>query len=209
MNNFGLMVLAVAIAYCIGNISPSIMLAKARGIDIKKEGSGNAGTTNALRVMGKKAGVITLVVDILKGTCAVLLGGFIAGPAAQMLCVVAVFCGHIWPALYRFKGGKGVATAFGALMGLNPLLGLSALGVVVIGVFITKRMSVGSILGAASFPLLAYFLERDFIFLGTVLAIIVIVKHRANIARLIKGEEPIMSIFEKKNKQESVEDSEK
>lgn len=193
-------VAAVVIAYLIGNISPSIMLAKARGIDIKKEGSGNAGTTNALRVMGKKAGVITLIVDILKGVCAVLLGSFIGGYTAGTFCAIAVFCGHVWPAFYRFKGGKGVATAFGALMGIDPLLGLSALGIVVIGVLISKRMSVGSVLGAVCFPAIALFLEPDFIIPGTVLAIIIIIKHRANIARLLKGEEPVMSIFQKDKK---------
>ena len=188
---------AVVIAYFIGNISPSTMLAKARGLDIKKEGSGNAGTTNALRVMGKKAGLITLVVDILKGTCAVLLGTLIGGYMAGMCCAVAVFCGHVWPVIYKFQGGKGVATAFGALLGIDPLLGLAALGIVVIGVLVSKRMSVGSMLGALCFPLIAFFLEPDFIIPGTVLAVTIIIKHKSNIVRLIHGEEPIMSIFDK------------
>jgi glycerol-3-phosphate acyltransferase PlsY len=129
---------------------------------------------------------------------AVILGSLIAGSMGASWCVLAVFCGHVWPVFYQFKGGKGVATAFGALMGLNPLLGLSTLGVVVILVLITKRMSVGSIAGAAAFPFLAIYFERDFVYIGIVLAIIVIVKHRANIKRLIKGEEPKMSIFEKR-----------
>lgn len=189
---------AIAIAYLLGNISPSILMARAKGIDIKKEGSGNAGTTNALRVMGKKAGVITLVVDILKGTAAVLLGGLLAGEPGSMWCVIAVFCGHIWPVFFGFKGGKGVATAFGALLGLNPLLAVIVLGIVIAAVLISKRMSVGSILGAVSFPFIAIFLEPDFVIFGTVLALIVIVKHRANIVRLLNGEEPVMSIFEKK-----------
>lgn len=189
---------AIAIAYLLGNISPSILMARAKGIDIKKEGSGNAGTTNALRVMGKKAGVITLVVDILKGTAAVLLGGLLAGEPGSMWCVIAVFCGHIWPVFFGFKGGKGVATAFGALLGLNPLLAVIVLGIVIAAVVISKRMSVGSILGAVSFPFIAIFLEPDFVIFGTVLALIVIVKHRANIVRLLNGEEPVMSIFEKK-----------
>lgn len=192
-------------AYFIGNISPSILMARARGIDIKKEGSGNAGTTNALRVMGKKAGLITLIVDVLKGTLAVMIGGLFAGDVGAMICVITVFCGHIWPVFFGFKGGKGVATAFGALLGLNPIMALTVLGVVVIAVLVSKRMSVGSILGAASFPFIAYFMERDFVAFGTVLALIVIIKHRANIVRICKGEEPIMSIFERK--QESKEDS--
>jgi len=209
--NDGALFAAVVLAYFIGCISPSIMLAKAKGIDIKKEGSGNAGTTNALRVMGKKAGVITLIVDILKGVCAVLLGNLIAGYVAGMLCAVAVFAGHVWPALYRFKGGKGVATAFGALLGIDPLLGLAALGIVVIGVLISKRMSVGSIAGAVCFPALAFFLEPTFIIPGTVMALLIIIKHKANISRLLRGEEPVLSIFDKtKNKdaKEKEEDAE-
>ena len=115
------------VAYFIGNISPSTIMAKRQGIDIKKEGSGNAGTTNALRVMGKKAGAITCIVDILKGVVAVLIGMLIGGPAAAYLCALCVFLGHVWPIVYRFQGGKGVATAFGAVLAVNPLLALIAL----------------------------------------------------------------------------------
>jgi len=200
-----MILLAVIIAYLIGNISPSILIAKSKGLDIKKEGSGNAGTTNALRVMGKKAGAITLLVDILKGTCAVLLGHMIGGSLAAMLCVLAVFCGHVWPVFFGFKGGKGVAAAFGALLGLNPLLALATLAVVAIGVLISKRMSVGSLLGAISFPFISYFIERDFVIFGAVMAVIIILKHRGNIVRLFKGEEPVMSIFEKKDREKEEE----
>lgn len=200
--------LVILIAYFIGNISPSTIMARARGLDIKKEGSGNAGTTNALRVMGKKAGAITLVVDVLKGVAAVLLGQWLGGllggdglaPLAAAFCALAVFLGHVWPVIYQFKGGKGVATAFGAIMGINVLLGVLVLAVVVILVLVTKRMSVGSIAGAAVFPFLALWLEQYFFLPALVMAIIVIVKHRSNIVRLCNGEEPIMSIFEKKDK---------
>lgn len=201
MNSSGVVFAIVVLAsYFIGNISPSTLLAKSKGLDIKKEGSGNAGTTNALRVMGKKAGVITLVVDVLKGTVCVLAGGFLCGHVCAMACVIAVMLGHIWPVVYRFKGGKGVATVFGALLGLNWVLALAVLGVVIIGVLISKRMSVGSELGALSFPVLCYFLEPDFIWMGCILAVIVLVKHRANIARLFKGEEPKLSFFDKEKK---------
>ena len=94
MSDMWLCILSVVIAYFIGNISPSILMAKAKGIDIRNEGSGNAGTTNALRVMGKKAGAVTLIIDVLKGTCAVLLGSLLAGHTGAMWCVVAVFFGH-------------------------------------------------------------------------------------------------------------------
>lgn len=186
-------IIAVILAYFIGNISPAIILGKLSGVDIKKEGSGNAGTTNVLRVLGKKAAVITLVIDIGKGVLAVLLGSLIGGEVAAAYCAVAVFCGHIWPCLYNFKGGKGVATAFGAIMAINWVLGLAVLGVVAVFVLLTQRMSVGSIMGAVSFPLLAYFMEPGFLIPGFIMAVIVVVKHRANIGRLMRGEEPKMS----------------
>lgn len=195
--NTSILLISAAIAYLIGCISPSIMLAKAKGIDIKKEGSGNAGTTNALRVMGKKAGVITLIVDILKGYLAVTISFFIGGSTACMYSAVAVFCGHVWPVFYKFKGGKGVATVFGALLGIDVRMALVTLLIVAIAVFISKRMSVGSIIGAACFPIIALLLQPGFIVPGIIIAIAVIYKHKANIIRLINKEEPIMSIFEK------------
>ena len=190
-------IVPVIIAYLLGNISPSIILGKLHGIDIKKEGSGNAGTTNALRVLGKKAALITLVIDIGKGVLAVLIGRLIGGDAAGYICALEVFCGHIWPCFYSFKGGKGVATAFGALLSVNWMLALSALAVVAVGLLLTQRMSVGSLLGAITFPIFCWFLEPDFIWLGSLMALIVLIKHRANIGRLIRGEEPKMS-FKKK-----------
>lgn len=195
-----ILLIAVVIAYLIGNISPSIIIAKARGIDIREKGSGNAGTTNALRVMGNKAGLATLVIDILKGTIAVMFGALLAGSIGEMWCLVAVFCGHVWPAFYGFRGGKGVATAFGALLALNSLMALLTLGIVIVVVLITKRMSAGSIVGAICFSIISIFMQRDFLIFGTIVAVIVLIKHRQNIKRIFKGEEPKMSIFEKKNK---------
>lgn len=185
-------VIWVTLAYFIGNISPSILLGKAVGVDIKKEGSGNAGTTNALRVLGKKAAVITLVIDIGKGALAVLFGTHFGDEIIGMACALAVFCGHIWPCFYGFKGGKGVATAFGAILAVNWVLALATLLIVGIGLTGTRRMSVGSLLGAATFPISCRFFEPDFFYIGIIMAIIVIIKHSANIKRLIKGEEPKM-----------------
>ena len=191
MNAMG--ILAIVIAYFLGNISPAIILGRLNGIDIKKEGSGNAGTTNVLRTLGKKAALITMVVDIMKGVIGVKLGFLLAGPTAAYMCAVAAFCGHIWPALYNFRGGKGVATAFGVITAVNWQLGLAVLAVVAVFVILSKRMSLGSIMGAISFPLLAWFMEPGFIVYGFIMAVIVVVKHRANIGRLIRGEEPKMS----------------
>ncbi|MBQ9060508.1 MAG: glycerol-3-phosphate 1-O-acyltransferase PlsY [Firmicutes bacterium] len=185
------------LAYFIGNISPSTIMAKKQGIDITSAGSGNAGTTNALRVMCKKAGAITCIVDILKGVVAVLIGMFAAGPVGAYLCALCVFLGHVFPIIYRFKGGKGVATAFGAVLAVDPLLALISLGIVAVVVFTSKRMSLGSIVGAIAFAVLAIFLEPGFFVYAAVMAIIMLIKHRANIVRLIHGEEPVLSIFDK------------
>lgn len=194
------------VAYLIGSISPSILLAKSKGIDIRQEGSGNAGTTNTLRVLGKKAAVITLVLDILKGVVAVLLGTYVmsnfgAFAAAQTsyLCAVGVTIGHIYPLYFKFKGGKGIATAFGALTAMNPLLGLSALGVVALGTLISRRMSVGSLLGAMALPFLTMQFEMNFMFGAFFLAAVTIYKHWPNIARLRAGTEPKISFGSKKN----------
>ena len=189
--------LAAVIAYLMGSISPSIIQGRMHGVDIKKEGSGNAGTTNTLRVLGRKAALITLTVDIAKGVIAVLIGNALGGEEAGYLCALAVFCGHIWPCFFGFKGGKGVATAFCALLGVNWLLGVLALAIVALGVVTTMKMSVGSVLGAATFPVVCWFVEPGFIFIGTIMAVIILVKHRSNIQRLIRGEEPKMS-FKKK-----------
>lgn len=188
-----LFVVALVIAYFLGNISPSTILAKAVGKDIKKEGSGNAGTTNALRVLGKKAAVITLIIDIGKGVIAVLLGQLLAGPICGMWCALCAFAGHIWPITLKFKGGKGVAVAFGTILAINWKLALICLAIVAIMVIITRMVSVGSITAAVAFPILAFFMEKDFLYVGIIMALILIVKHRANIVRLVHGEESKIS----------------
>ena len=180
-------VIWVTAAYFIGNISPSILLGKAKGVDIKKEGSGNAGTTNALRVLGKKAAVITLIIDVCKGVLAVYLGMKFGNYTIGTVCALAVFCGHVWPCFYRFKGGKGVATAFGAILAVQWYLALIEL------------LVVATLLAAAAFPLLCWLFEPGFLPVGCVMAVIIIIKHIPNIKRLIKGQEPKM--FSKKEEQ--------
>ncbi len=201
-------VITGVIAYFIGNISPAILIGKAHGIDIKKEGSGNAGTTNVLRVLGKKAAIGTLIIDIGKGVLAVLLGrliGYIyatsilditeerivsaAALSCAMFAALMVFLGHIWPMAFGFRGGKGVATAFGALLAINPLLGLSCLLAVALAVYFSRMVSLGSIVGAIALPILSIVFEPDFFFVGLIMSIIVIIKHRTNISRMINGEE--------------------
>ena len=191
------LILSILIAYLLGNLSGAMILSRLRGDDIRKHGSGNAGTTNATRVMGAKAGIITLIVDILKGVAAVFLGKVLGGDALGMLCGTAVFLGHVFPVVYKFKGGKGVATAFGALTAIHPAMGLLELGLVVLGVATTRRMSGGSVVGAVTFPFVAWYFQPDFLVLGIIFALVVFFKHWGNIVRLWNGEEPVLS-FKKK-----------
>ncbi len=202
-------ILAIVAAYFLGNISPAIGLGRQHGVDIKKEGSGNAGTTNVLRVLGGKAALVTMLIDIGKGTLAVELGRLVAtfvlaeGSGVSWLvldsrnlpalCALAVVCGHIWPCLHHFHGGKGVATAFGAILAMNWRLALLTLAVVAVFLLLSKRMSVGSLAGAVAFPILCYHMSPAFFPVSLVIAIVIIYKHLPNIRRLLHGEEPKMS----------------
>lgn len=196
-------VLAVIIAYFLGNINPAILIGRLHGVDIKKEGSGNAGTTNVLRVLGKKAAAETLLVDIGKGVVAVLIGKLIGGMTMTdpgllgAWCAVAVFCGHIWPAAFGFKGGKGIATGFGSIVTACPPVGGIILLVAVLGMILTQRVSVGSVAAALTLIVAGFYFAPSYGIYFAIMGLIAIWKHRANIGRLIRGEEPKIS-FKKK-----------
>ncbi len=187
--------LAAVIAYLIGSFSPSITLSRHLGGDVRTMGSGNAGTTNMLRSYGKKAALFTLCLDVLKGVVAVLIGRLIGGGLGYPAYIAAllVFCGHIWPVYYGFRGGKGIATALGAVLAVDPLLALILLAVAVIAMVITKRVSVGSILAAVCLPILCIWMQHGFWVPALFMAAIAIIKHKANIGRLLRGEEPTIS----------------
>ena len=189
----GGMILIIVISYAIGNLNPSIIQAKIAGVDIRKEGSGNPGTTNTLRVLGKKAAVITLLVDIGKGVLAVVIAGRLFGLLGAETACVAVFLGHVYPVFFGFKGGKGVATAFGALAALHPILGFGCLAVVVLTVIITGYVSMGSITGAVAAPILSFIILGGFWKAALVMALVVIWRHRSNIQRLRNHEESKLS----------------
>lgn len=187
-------ILAIIAAYFIGNISPAILIGKMMlGIDIRSKGSGNAGATNTLRVLGKKAAIATLVIDVLKGVAAVLIGKYIGGQDLAMACGMAVFIGHIWPMIFGFRGGKGIATAFGTIVTIEPLLGLIYAIIGLSTVAITRKVSVGSLVTSILFPVIAYFFEPRYLLWATTMAVIILFKHRLNIKRLFKGEEPNLS----------------
>lgn len=200
MRAAAVLTVTVIAAYLIGNISPAILIGKMAGLDIRSEGSGNAGTTNVLRVLGKKAAAGTLAIDILKGVAAVLLGRFLGnyfmlpGDWLAMICAAAVFIGHIWPAIFGFRGGKGIATGFGAVVTLQPLIGVLLAVIALLLIAVSRRVSVGSVLAAASLPFLAHFIAPQYTAGLSVMALIAIYKHRANIARIFKGEEPKISL---------------
>ena len=194
-------IITAVVSYLLGSISPAILLGRARGINIKKEGSGNAGTTNVLRVMGGKAAIITLTVDILKGFLPALIFGMVFGNDVYgYIACIAAFIGHVFPVYYGFKGGKGVAVAFGGLLGVNWKIALLCLATVVVFTLISKRMSVGSIAGAASAIIYALLLEKASLPYVTIMALLIIFMHRGNIKRLLNHEEPTLSFLDKSQK---------
>ena len=202
---FKIIIVAI-VSYFLGNISPAILVGRLHGIDIRKEGSGNAGTTNVLRVLGVKAAVATLAIDVLKGYVAVRIG-LNYGDIGAMIAFICVVYGHIFPALYKFKGGKGVATSLGAALALDwP----SAFALILIAIAVTalsRKMSLGSITAAVSYPFLIEYYYSSVLPMAVVLAVTVIVMHRSNIQRLIRREEPSLS-FGGKNKKEDAERTE-
>lgn len=189
MDTYVKLVIFVVIAYLIGNISPATILGKLYGIDIKKEGSGNAGTTNVMRVLGWKAALVTLVVDVTKGVVAVNLGSHNCGTLGAQLCFIAVVYGHIFPAFYKCKGGKGVATAFGAALAVDWPSAFAALAITALAAGSSRKMSIGSIAAAVSYPLLILYYYPDFFPVAVIMGLTIIFTHRSNIKRLRKGEE--------------------
>ena len=189
----GITFLVIVISYCRGMISPATMIASSKGIDIRKEGSGNPGTTNTLRVMGKKAALVVLLVDVFKGVIAVAATGILIGHNTEYVAAVCVFLGHVFPANKKFNGGKGVATAFGALTAVNLGLGFGCLGIVVFAVLLTRYVSMGSVAGAIACPVLTWLLVPDFIGEAIFMGMIVLLRHKDNIKRLANHEESKLS----------------
>ncbi len=186
--------LTILTAYLIGSFSPAYFLGKyVENKDIREFGSGNAGTTNALRVLGKKLGALTFLLDVAKGILAVLLGGYIMGENGRYLAALFVVIGHNWPIFLNFKGGKGIASSLGILFILNWKLGLICLIIGVIVIAASKYVSLGSISASVAAPIVSYILTgslRDYLFLTTlILALLSIFRHRSNIGRLLKGNE--------------------
>ena len=190
-------ILIIIIAYLLGNISTSYIIAKKMiGVDIRTKGTGNAGSTNVLRTLGKKAGAMTFIGDLLKGVVAVFIAQLIAKVSgldiatAGYFGVFGVVCGHNWPVFLGFRGGKGVATSLGAMIAMNPVLALSCFAIFLVIVAITKYVSLGAIVGISMSPIMMIFAKNNKgIIITLFLTLSVIFTHRENIKRLINGTE--------------------
>ena len=202
-----LYILVAIIAYAIGSVNFSIIFSKKfAGFDVREKGSGNAGTTNMLRSVGKGAAALTLICDILKGVGAVLVA-FIIGKVSkhtspEILIQIAGFfavVGHTFPVYFGFKGGKGVATALGILLLTNWQIGLICLVFAILVMALTRMVSLGSVMAAVLFPVLTMFITENYlvngkyVVFGIAMAVLVIFNHRSNLKRIYKGEENRLS----------------
>ena len=210
MSNTEIMRLVVLglIAYALGNINPAIILGKLHGIDIRKEGSGNAGMTNAIRVMGLGAGLTVFIVDVMKAFIAVSVGYNYGGDLGAMVAFGGVVIGHCFPAIWGFKGGKGVAAAFGAALALNWLSATAAVLVAIVFFVFTRRMSVASIFAALAYPALVWYYEPDYFHFAIGAAVFLIIMHLANIKRIAKGEEKPLTVGSVEKTGEKAEEKE-
>ena len=209
-------IIIAIIAYAIGSINFSVLISKKMaGFDVREKGSGNAGSTNMLRSVGKKAAALTLLCDILKGVVAILLA-LIAGKIVKnvdravlvQIAGILVVVGHTFPIFFEFKGGKGVATSLGVIMMINWKIGLICLVFALAIMAFSRMVSMGSVGAAILFPVLTLFINTNFIvqasgmkyfIFSVILAAIVIFNHRANIRRIANGTENKLS-FKNTNK---------
>lgn len=191
------------IAYLLGSVNFAIIFSKKfAGFDVREKGSKNAGTTNVLRTVGKKAAVLTLLCDILKGVAAVIVAMLAANiwdevdvDTLKYLAGFFAIVGHTFPVYYGFKGGKGVATSLGVLLVVNPQIGLSCLVFALVIMIATRWVSLGSIMAALLFPILTVIMTDNFgaKLISILIGLLVIFNHRTNIKRLKQGTENKLS----------------
>lgn len=208
-----ILVVSVAAAYLIGSVPTSYIITKRmKGVDIRSEGSGNAGATNVLRVVGKAPAIITLVVDILKGVVVVTVLAGLTYPFLKDilphdlyvgLMAFAVVAGHIWSVFLKFKGGKGVATTLGVAVAVAPLALVPSLIIWIIAFVLSKYVSLASIIALLVFPIAVTIISYSFYtaVFSVIICGIGIYKHKENVKRLLKGEEH-KTIFSKKKSPE-------
>lgn len=205
--------LLIILAYLIGSIPTALIISKKFfGIDIRDFGSGNMGATNAFRVLGPKYGTLIMVLDILKGMSAVGLFYFLPYYLTNELertnfmmgLGLAAVIGHIFPVFANFKGGKGVATLLGMLIAVQPIVALCCIGVFLLVLFLTRYVSLSSILGAIMLPVCVLWIwnehELSYRAFALLVAFLVIITHQKNISRLLKGAENRIPILKYRDK---------
>jgi len=182
----------IVFAYLLGSVPVGVLLARMKGADPRKVGSGNIGATNVMRAAGKTTGVLTLAGDILKGLLPVSVAFTMEEPVIMVAAVgLAAFLGHLFPIFLKFKGGKGVATALGVYLRLDPFAVVITVIVFVLVLLKWRFVSLGSLVGVAAMPLLLYLLNAPdyYIYLALVIGALIFIKHKDNIRRLLAGTE--------------------
>ena len=190
-------VCVVVLAYLLGSLSFAVIVSKAMHLDDPRSyGSGNPGATNVLRSGNKRAAILTLLLDAVKGVVAVLIARGLAerlgyGDGVVALAGLASFLGHLYPVFFRFQGGKGVATAAGVLLALNPWVGLASLGTWLVVAIATRYSSLAALVTALLAPAYVYLLHGDsqVVIAVAVMSVLLIWRHRANISKLLNGTE--------------------
>lgn len=205
---------ALILAYLFGSIPTAVWIGQAfYGIDVREYGSGNAGATNTFRVLGKKAGIAVMFLDILKGYTATnlvyLIGLSVTGPQNsvqfvnyQLALGITAVMGHLFPVFAGFRGGKGIATLFGMILAVQSQAAMLCVLTFIIVLLITKYVSLSSILAGFSFPLSIIFIFqspiRSVVLYGMCICVLILVTHQKNIERLIKGKESKVNLFKRK-----------
>lgn len=193
---------STVIGYILGCFSTAYVVGRVFGnLDIRKYGSGNAGTTNIMRILGTKAGIITFIGDALKGVLAVWIGQWIGHEIGGYICGIAAVIGHNWPIFLKFKGGKGIATSLGTILALQPVIALIMLIVAIGLIALTRYVSLASVGGALAFPIISIVTKWDnkpLVVFSLLLGLMAIYKHKENIKRLIEGKENKFGIKRKK-----------
>ncbi len=194
-------------AYLIGSLTFAVWVGQIfYGVDVREHGSGNAGATNTMRVLGKKAGISVLVLDVLKGTVAVMLAHLTDYNInseqyvnLQLVLGISALFGHIFPVYAGFRGGKGIATLLGVVIAVNPMAALYTFMVFVVVLFVSRYVSLASMIASTAFPLYIIFIEKtqflSLIAFSIFISVLVIITHQKNIERLIRREES--KIFDK------------
>ena len=204
-------VIIAVCAYLLGSLSFAIIVSKVTlGKDIRNYGSGNAGLTNAYRTMGASKTLLVLIGDIAKGAAAITIGAVLAGPIGKLVAGIFVILGHMFPVYFGFRGGKGVLVGAVMLLLFDWRIFLIAFVLFFAAVFVTRWISLGSILGAISFPITTFLFYHDPVLTAMAfgMAVAVVLMHRSNIPRILHGEENKFSFKSKKTIEQSSSDGE-